>query len=88
MILPIFTVTYASYDELHTDTKVYLDEDKARACQKSNIYCMLYDRNNKDWEKEYELHRDDDYLMTKRNGFTYSTKLERKDYEFFFEPKR
>jgi hypothetical protein len=88
MVLPIFTVTYASYNELYTETQVFLDEDKARACQKDNIYNILYDRNNEDWEKEYQLRCDDDYLMAKVNGFTYSTKLERKDYEFFFEPKR
>ena len=91
MILPIFTVTYASYgdidNELYTETKVFLDEDQARAWQKGNIYSILYDYNNNDWEGEYQLHCDDDYLITSENGFSYSTKLERRDYEFLFTPK-
>lgn len=90
MVLSIFTVTYASYGdvdgEVFTETKVFLDEDKARAWQKNNIEGILRDEMAD--EALYEAHKDDDYFNYEGHGWSYSSKLECQDFEFLFNPKK
>lgn len=90
MVLSIFTVTYASYGDVDgdvfTETKVFIDEDKARAWQRSNIEGILRDEMAD--EKLFEVHKNDDNFTYQAHGWSYSTKLECQDFEFYFNPRK
>lgn len=88
MVLSIFSVTYASYctfdGELYTETKVFVDEDKARACQQNNIRSILEEH---DMEDSYEHHANDNKFEYDTDTFAFSTKLEVVDYEFYLQAR-
>ena len=88
MILSIYSVTYASYGvndgELFTETKIFVDENKARAYQQNNIQCILED-NDMLTDEFYGEHENDNKFEYETDSFVYSTKLEVVDYEFYLQ---
>ena len=88
MKFKIYSVTYASYyegdGELFAETKIFLDEEKARKCQRDNIACVLSDHSA---ENEFEWYKDDNDFCYESDGWTYSSKLECEDFEFCLEMK-
>jgi hypothetical protein len=88
MKFTIYSVTYASYyegdGELVTETKIFLDEEKARKCQQDNIECVLSDHFA---ENEFDSCKDDNGFTYECDGWTYSSTLEERDVEFYLEIK-
>ena len=79
MATKIFSVTYASYGdvdgELFTETKVFLNEEVARAYQQSNIISIIDDSGRSD-VLNYEDYKDDDNFSDEGDTWSYITKLE------------
>lgn len=85
MKLAIYTVTYASHSdmdgELFTETKVFLDEEKAKEFQRQNIEGIL---DCDEPEKRFEEVKDDTDFSYYADGWSYRTTLEEHPYEFYF----
>ena len=90
MVLSIYAVTYASYGnvdgELFTETKIFVDEDKAKAYQQDNIKCILEDNDLLTDEKFDEVKDDTDFEYS-NDAWSYKTSLEVKDYEFYLQAR-
>lgn len=93
MVLSIYSVTYASYGsgsidgELYTETKTFVDGDKARQYQQGNIRCILEDNDLLD-DDYYDQHKDDNEFNFVTDTWAYTTKLEVQDYEFYFSERK
>lgn len=89
MVLSIYSVTYASYGEadceLFTETKVFVDEDKARAYQQRNIQGICEDEDLGD--DYYEEHKNDTDFECASDSWSYKTTLSVQDYEFYLQAK-
>lgn len=90
MVLSIYSVTYASYGEvdgeLFTDTKVFVDEDKARAYQQSNIQGICGELKLGD--DYYEERKNDTSFEYASDGRSYKTTLRVQDYEFYLQERK
>ena len=88
MVLSIYVVTYASYGgidgELYTESKIFVDEDKARRYHQQAIYDILENHNK---EHLYEHYHDYDNFVFENDGWEYSCKLTCQNYEFYLEEK-
>lgn len=86
MRLTIYTVTYASFGsvdgDLYTETKIFVDGDNARVYQQYNIKCILEDNNILD-DEHYDKFKDEDEFNFVTDSWSYTTKLESQDYEFY-----
>lgn len=91
MVLSIYSVTYASYGsidgDLYTETKTFVDGDKARRYQQDNIKSILEDNDLLD-DEHYDQHKDDDEFNFVTDEWAYTTKLEVQDYEFYFNERK
>ena len=89
MVLSIYAVTYASYGdidgELFTETKVFVDEDKAKAYQQNNIQGICEDEDLGD--DYYEEHKDDTDFEYASDSWSYKTTLSVRDYEFYLQAR-
>lgn len=88
MVLSIYTVTYASYGgsdgELYTETKTFVDGDKARRYQQQTIYDILENHNS---EYLYESYKHNNDFAFEDGGWQYNCKLSVQDYEFYLQAK-
>ena len=91
MVLSIYSVTYASYGsidgDLYTETKVFVDGDKARQYQQGNIKLILEDNDLLD-DDYYDQHKDDNVFNFVTDTWAYTTKLEVQEYEFYFTERK
>lgn len=91
MVLSIYSVTYASYcvndGELFTETKIFVEEDKARAYQQNNIRGILEDSDMLT-DEFYDQHKDDNKFEFETDSFVYKTELEVVDYEFYLQMRK
>lgn len=91
MVLSIYSVTYAYYGsidgDLYTETKTFVDEDKARKYQQNNIKLILED-NDLLSEEHYDQHEYDDEFKFVTDTWAYTTKLQVQEYEFYFNERK
>lgn len=91
MVLSIYSVTYASYrvndGELFTETKIFVEEDKARAYQQNNIRGILEDNDMLN-DEFYGQHENDNKFEFETDSFVYTTELRVVDYEFYLQVRK
>ena len=88
MVLSIYTVTYASYGgsdgELYTETKTFVDGDKARRYHQEAIHDILENHNS---EYLYNSYKDNNDFVFDSDGWEYRCTLNVQDYEFYLQAK-